>query len=171
VPKCLIICALAAVGTLVLVSLGGEKPRVARESLFYAQLPDGSELNLRTPSVNSPTEGEVSDVNIALYGKPISESWEVEKVTSVHRLRKAEDYYALVKVFRDRLFIFFLWNGHYCTIDRKTGAILASGNGDDELRKFDELLPLKLSTTSTFHFGPYRPLGTAGRKGRTNNTP
>ena len=44
-------------------------------------------------------------------------------VTSVHFVPEAGDYYALVNVMDDRFFIFFLWNGHYCAIDRKTGTI------------------------------------------------
>ena len=63
----------------------------------------------------------------------------------MHFVPEAGDYYALVNVMDDRFFIFFLWNGHYCAIDRKTGTILESGDGDDALKRYDQLVPLKLA--------------------------
>ena len=54
VPTCIVVFACAAVGTSLLVSQEGEKRRAVRESLFWAKVPDGSELQIRTRLANWP---------------------------------------------------------------------------------------------------------------------
>ncbi len=146
IPSCIVVCACAAVGTLVLVnqrgekppvvsvgragekppvvgvSQAGDKPREVRKNVFFVELPDGSELNIRTLPAMSAPEPKVSDVDVALYGEPASKGWGANGVTTVHRVPEIKSYYALVKAMDDRIFIFFTWNAHYCTIDRKTAA-------------------------------------------------
>jgi hypothetical protein len=45
----------------------------------------------------------------------------------------------------DRIFVYFTWNRQYCTIDKETGRILTKGEGDDSLKQYDSLVPLRLT--------------------------
>ena len=145
------------------VSQAGDKPREVRKNVFFVELPDGSELNIRTLPAMSAPEPKVSDVDVALYGEPASKGWGANGVTTVHRVPEIKSYYALVKAMDDRIFIFFTWNAHYCTIDRKTGAILSSGDGDDVLELYDQLVPLKLDLPSSLGIRSPPPAGQASR--------
>jgi hypothetical protein len=53
----------------------------------------------------------------------------------------------LVKVTEDRVFIFCIWNGRYVAFDRKDGRVVERGKGDDVLKRFNCLEPLKLTVT------------------------
>ena len=59
---------------------------------------------------------------------------------------ETESYYALVSVRKDRVFIFAMWNGQYCVIDKHSGQVLKKGEGDDVLREYSGLVPLRLTT-------------------------
>jgi hypothetical protein len=55
-----------------------------------------------------------------------------------------ECYYALVKVMDDRVFVFCIWDGQHFTLDKRTGRVLTKGKGDDALKEYGSLVPLKL---------------------------
>jgi hypothetical protein len=68
--------------------------------------------------------------------------WEVS--LTIVDYRPGNQYYALVKVIEDKIFIFTLWNDRYFIIDKKTGRIVKHGEGDEVLLKYADLVPLKL---------------------------
>jgi hypothetical protein len=57
----------------------------------------------------------------------------------------AQPYYALLKIMGDRVFVFLLSDSQYFVIDTEKGRILAKDRGDDPLRRYGALIPLKLS--------------------------
>jgi hypothetical protein len=146
------------VGVLVFAALGaaalagdreGSKPE-SRYSLLYMELQDGTELNVRVPNsdakVTDPLEVRIT---LSRSRKDLTPIWVVEKATSVRLTPQYHShFYALVKVMPDRLFVFFTWNGHYCTIDRKTGTIVSEGDDEEILKDYDQFVPLKLSFAS-----------------------
>jgi hypothetical protein len=122
--------------------------RVLKRNLYKAELVDGSELSIGTSlvSLDKPQE---TDVHVLLCAENLTcgeqeKRWRAEKVTSLHFTPETKQYYALVNVADSRIFIFFLWNGRHCTIDKKTGVVLARGEGDGALEQFSEFIPLKL---------------------------
>jgi hypothetical protein len=75
----------------------------------------------------------------------VREVWAAD-FTSVNYAPETPAYYALVKVMEDRIFVFAMWNGRWCVIDKRAGRVLDKGNGDDVLREYRDLVPLKLTT-------------------------
>jgi hypothetical protein len=57
----------------------------------------------------------------------------------------ADRYYALVNPKGDDLFVFFTWNKQYLIVDSQTGRVLDKGIGDEPLKRYAELVPLKLT--------------------------
>lgn len=133
------------------IMAAGEKNQdtpVLKRSLLNVELADGSELRIGTSlvSLDKPQE---TDVHVLLRAERLTVEepeplWRAEKITSLHFTPERKEYYALVKVADSRIFIFFLWNGRHCTIDKRTGAVLARGEGNDVLEQFSEWIPLKL---------------------------
>jgi hypothetical protein len=120
---------------------------IARNNIYCVTLSDGSSLGIYA-SVQSPEKPHKVSVRVALFSE--SEDGEgtviwTSDLTSLDYTPRADRYYALVKVTESQLFIFSTWNGHYCTINRHTGRVLKSGEGDDVLKQYDSVVPLKLT--------------------------
>ena len=119
---------------------------VARGHLERLELADGSNLSIWT-MVQSRTQKQTCKVRLVRHPKgsggkePVM--WGLE-LTSVDYMPGTRNYYALVKVADDRIFIFCLWNGQHCIIDAKNGKVLNMGEGDDALKDHANLVPLKL---------------------------
>jgi hypothetical protein len=45
----------------------------------------------------------------------------------------------------DHIFLFTMWNRRYFVIDKHSGQVLKKGNGDDVLREYGNLVPLRLT--------------------------
>ena len=45
-------------------------------------------------------------------------------------------------------FHIFTWNAQHCTLDKTTGRVLLSGEGDESLRRFGSLVPLRVTPGS-----------------------
>ena len=121
---------------------------VFKRDLRSVEFADGSELRIGT-SLGSVDKPQETDIHVVLYPERLTVGepepiWRAEKVTSLHFAPGTKQYYALVKVADSRMFIFFVWNGRHCTIDKNTGALLSRGEGDDVLEHFSEWIPLKL---------------------------
>ena len=124
---------------------GGDS--VLRDDLYHVEFSDGSWLRLQT-ALHSREERQTSRIGVALYPKGKGGKQPViwtAHFTSVDYAPGNECYYALVKVTEDRIFIFATWNSHHCTIDKQTGRILKKGKGDDALKEYGTLTPLKLT--------------------------
>jgi hypothetical protein len=131
--------------------------RAGRQSLYCVNVSNGSSLEMST-SLASLNERASTRVSIALHHKESSGKenlfWRVDQFTMLDYHPETSGYYAMVKVMGDRLFVFSMWNAHYCLIDTRTGRVLKSGEGDDVLKEYGGLVPLKLSikTSATFEF-------------------
>ena len=135
-----------------------------RGALYKMTLSDGSKMSIWTSHVmilcngserdvraspSSLEKPQTMNVQVSLEPKPGGReeghaTWVAENVTTLRFTPGIEHYYALVKVSNDRVFLFFTWNGRHCTIDKKNGEVLDRGEGDDALKRYDELTPLKL---------------------------
>ena len=122
-----------------------------REDLHRMTLADGSWLVINTPFPSDEQRKEALAVRVHLYPKDVHYEkqtdkclWVADRVTSMDYVPDNERYYALANETKGRVFIFFTWNAQHCTIDKKTGRILRKDQGDDALKAYDSLLPLKL---------------------------
>ena len=116
-----------------------------KAEIYRVRLSDGFTLKIETerPGVGKRT----MRVDVVLFSKEGIPVWYYD-VTSVPGASSTDYYYALVKVLEDRIFIFFTWNGQYCIIDKQTGRVLQRGEGDDLLRGYGSLVPLRLTAES-----------------------
>jgi hypothetical protein len=129
---------------------GGDS--VLRDDLYHVELSDGSWLRIQT-ALRTWKEQQTSGVGVALYPKGKGGNQPViwtAHLTSVDYVPGNKCYYALVKVMDDRIFIFSMWNGQHCMIDKQTGRILKKGKGDDALKEYRDLVPLKLTIATGF---------------------
>jgi hypothetical protein len=122
-----------------------------RDDLHRITLSDGAWLVIETPFPSDEQRKERLPVNVRLYPRDVhyvkqtdKSIWVANHVTSMDYVPGNERYYALAKETKDRIFIFFTWNAQHCTVDRKSGRILRKDQGDDSLKVFDSLVPLKL---------------------------
>jgi hypothetical protein len=106
---------------------------------------------INTPFPSDEQRKETLAVRVHLYPKDVHYEkqtdkclWVADHVTSMNYVPDKERYYALAEETKDRIFIFFTWNAQHCTIDKTTGRILKEGRGDDVLKAYDCLVPLKL---------------------------
>jgi hypothetical protein len=121
---------------------------VPKDDVYHLTLSDGSTLTIEARLFHRGDRGE-SSAHAALWPKDEDGTklaiWTAD-LTSVDYAPETKSYYALVKVMEDRIFIFAMWNGRYCVIDRRTGRVLKKGEGDDVLREYNDLVPLRLTT-------------------------
>jgi hypothetical protein len=124
---------------------------VSREYLHRMTLSDGSWLLVNTPFPADEKQKETLPVHVHLYPKDAHSEKEIDKclwvsehLTSMEYVQDVDHFYALAKETEDRIFIFFTWNAHHCTLDKRTGRILQKGEDDEALKAFDSLVPLKL---------------------------
>jgi hypothetical protein len=118
-----------------------------REDCYHMKLSDGSTLSIRAQAetlrqrqtlavwmVRHPP-GMVYDKEPVLWG---------DQLTSIDYAPAVEHYYALVKVVRARIHIFFTWNAQYFVVEKETGQVVKKGKGDDLLKEHLEWIPVKL---------------------------
>ena len=134
-----------------------EGKSIPKDDTYHLTLSDGATLMIETRLCWRGDRGE-STVSVGLW--PKDEDGEKPPVwtadlTPVDYAPEKEPYYALVRVMEDRIFIFAMWNGRYCVIDRNTGRVLKKGEGDDVLIEYGSLVPLRLTIL-------YIPPSTAG---------
>jgi hypothetical protein len=122
-------------------------PSVIRDNLSYVELPNGSRLTIST-MVFYPERPHATKVWIALYpkggGGKSPRIWSTS-LGSMDYAPTTKYHYALAKVMEDRIFVFCIWDGRHFTLDRRTGELQTKGAGDDVLRNYDNLMPLKLT--------------------------
>jgi hypothetical protein len=123
-----------------------EGQSVLRDSLFWVEFPDGSRLSIRA-SLPSLQEQHTAAVTVDCHPKGRGGKeptiWHTE-LAKMEYMPATKYYYALVKATKDRAFIFCLWDGQYLTLDKQTGKVLTEGKGDDPLKDYNDLVPLKL---------------------------
>jgi hypothetical protein len=122
-----------------------------RQYLHRLVLSDGSWLVINTPFPADENRKETLAVRVHLYPKDVHHEkqtdkclWVAEDLTSMEYVPGIDRSYALAKETRDSVFIFFTWNAHHCTIDKRTGKTLNKGEGDEELRAHHTMVPVKL---------------------------
>ncbi len=149
-----VLCYIMAFATVTCVWAGTEQEEhpVARKSLYYMDMPNGLEFSIRTLALQSYEKPQTLEVQAMLTrgGDLLKTQWIINNITTADFPWKIPQYYAVVKVMEDRIFVFFTWNGQYCLIAKEDGAILERGKGDDVLKQYDQLVLLKLISTSTF---------------------
>jgi hypothetical protein len=133
----------------VYVASGSDKSEgksMQRDDLLYVEIPNESRLSIRT-SISSLKQPQTSEIWLDCHPKDSGGKeptiWSTELGT-IDYVPANKYYYALVKVMEDRVFIFFVWDGRYFILDKKTGKILTKGKGDDTLKAYTALIPLKL---------------------------
>jgi hypothetical protein len=145
---------------------GSEKQRgsMLRDDLHRMILSDGAWLVISTPFPSNEQREERLPVEVSLYPRDVQYVkqidkcfWVAKNVTLMDYVPGNERYYALAKESKDRVFIFFTWNSQHCTIDRQTGRILRKNEGDEALKLFDNLVPLKLLIWRRASYRPARP--------------
>ena len=148
----IIVCFVAALAAFAAASDEEEGKSVLRDSLYHMRLSDGSLFSIGVP-VYELERRQTASVSATLYAKdtvyykrdpPI---WQNE-LTSVDYVPGTKCYYALVRDMEDRIFIFCMWSGQHFTIDKKTGRTLKKDEGDDVLKEYADLVPLKLGFPS-----------------------
>ncbi len=130
-------------------AIGGERNgrSVLRDDLTHMTLGDGSKLCIRTQvHLDRQHTAKVWVVRHRLGStnekkRPL---W-AGQITSVKYVPGLDHVYALVKEMEDRIFIFTLWSRRHFTIDKDTGRVIEEGQGDEALKKYGHLLPLKLN--------------------------
>jgi hypothetical protein len=122
-----------------------------RKYLHRLTLSDGSWVVINTPFPADEKRKETLPVRVHLYPKDVyleKETdkclWVSEHLTSMEYVPSVDHFYALAKETEDHIFIFFTWNAHHCTLDKRTGRILQKGENDEALKAFGSLVPLKL---------------------------
>ena len=142
----MIICFIIAMGASVNESDKQEGKIVHRDDLFRMEYPDGSNLSIRT-SISSLEKEQTAEIWMDHHpkGKGGKEPtiWSTE-LGSMEYVPSTKYYYALVKVMEDRVFVFCIWDGQHFTLDKQTGKMLTKGKGDDALKAYTDLVPLKL---------------------------
>lgn len=91
-----------------------------------------------------PKKPHSSPVMVSLCDNNRTLVWKI-RFTSVDYVPGNTCYYALVQVKEDHIFLFSTWNAEYCIVDKRSGEIVEKGKGDDDLKRYDSLLPLKLT--------------------------
>jgi hypothetical protein len=119
-----------------------------RDNVYRITLSDGATLTIDHRMYSRIDRGK-SEVRIKLWAKDGDGQREPEwttDFTSVDYAPEVDHYYALVNTTKDRIFVFATWNSHYCVIERRTGRVVTAGDGDDVLRGYASLTPLRLTT-------------------------
>ena len=137
-----VLCYIMAFATCALANTQEEDHPIPRRSLCYMDVPKGLEFSIRTLALHSQKKPQTLEVQAMLTcgGDLTKTKWVVNNITTTHFPRKIPQYYAVVKVMEDRIFVFFTWNGQYCLIAKKNGAILERGEGEDVVRQCDGLV-------------------------------
>jgi hypothetical protein len=126
------------------VTFGSGNNQDSNSEIYRVTLSDGAVLRIGIQSF-SGIKRQDREVDAELRTKSDSHIWNTFNLTWVDYAPMKGNYYALVKDRKDRIFVFFTWNGQYCTIDKQTGQVLKRGMGESELRKYDALVPIKLT--------------------------
>jgi hypothetical protein len=129
---------------------GGDLLR--RTDLYRMILRDGSWLVVNSPFPSDEKRMQTLEVRVNLYPQEVEEEkrtdeclWVADRVTTVEYVPGNELYYVLAKETDDHILLFFTWNAQHCTIDTQTGRVLNRAKGDDVLKTWGKVLPLKLS--------------------------
>jgi hypothetical protein len=145
---CMICCVAVAMWTTADRGDEGKDRSTSRDSLEYISLSNFSTLSIRTSLLSSPELRQTVEVYGFLdpKGKTFYKGAAIWKVplTTVDYSPETR-YYALVKIINDQILIFTLWNGQYNIIDKNSGQVVKKGKGDDLLKEYSELAPLKLA--------------------------
>lgn len=142
-------CILAGVILFVMVSNVGaveqgqrEGQGVMRSDLHEIELADGSVLGFFA-RVFYPKERDTTGVRVTLRSQKGTLLWVTEFATVDYEPGNT-GYLGLVKATENHVFLFATWNAQFCTFDKITGRVLKEGEGDDILKQYDSLLPMKL---------------------------
>jgi hypothetical protein len=114
-------------------------------------LSDGSWSVISTPFPSDEQRKEKLAVRVHLYPKDVLNIkridkciWVTESVTSMEYMPGNDRFYVLAAETHDRIFLFFTWNAEHCIIDKATGRMINKGQGDQPLKAYECIVPLKL---------------------------
>jgi hypothetical protein len=123
----------------------GHKP--TRQSLDYVTLSDGKNFSIRTSLLCLPDGPRT--VEVRAVAEPKGRAFCLGAALWQTPLGRVDytprgSYYALVKVRKQRIFVFCLWSSRHYTINGDTGQVIKQGTGDNALLEYEELTPLRV---------------------------
>ncbi|HZZ28593.1 MAG TPA: hypothetical protein VFE46_11375 [Pirellulales bacterium] len=141
--------AYATVLLCVYTTKGDEKQEetLPRDDLYHLKLSDDSIISIRANI--QPTEGRQS-VQVSLVRHPKNTHYDKQPsiwstvLTTFEYLPGPVRAYALVKETKEKVFVYCLWNSQYFTLETATGRIINKGEGDETLKDYAALAPVKL---------------------------